>query len=74
MQYTWERLGHRVLTGKSEGKNHYKDLHIDGRILKWIFERQDEGVVWILLTLDRDMDSCKHGNEPSHSMKCWEFL
>jgi hypothetical protein len=59
MQYTWERLAHRVLIGKSEGKNHYEDLNIDGRILKWIFGIEDEGMFWIHLTLDRDMDSCE---------------
>jgi hypothetical protein len=34
-----ERRGaYRVLMGKTEGRNHLKDLGVDGRIiLKWIF-------------------------------------
>jgi hypothetical protein len=37
---------HSVLVGKPEGKNHYKDLDVGGRIiLRWILEKQD-GVVW----------------------------
>jgi hypothetical protein len=36
---------HRVLVGKPEGKNHWGDRDVDGRIiLKWIF-RKLEGVV-----------------------------
>jgi hypothetical protein len=30
----------RILVGKPEGKNHYEDINVDGRIiLKWILER-----------------------------------
>jgi hypothetical protein len=30
---------------------------------------------WIHLAQDRDMaSSCEHNNEPSGSVKCWEFL
>ena len=43
---------HRVLLGKPEGKNHWGDADVDGRIiLRWIF-RKWEGVVgtgWIWL-------------------------
>ena len=36
---------HKVLVGKSEGKNHWGDQDVDGRIiLRWIF-RKWEGVV-----------------------------
>ena len=36
---------HKVLVGKPEGKNHWGDQDVDGRIiLKWIF-RKWEGVV-----------------------------
>ena len=28
---------HRVLVGKPEGKNHWGDPDVDGRILRWIF-------------------------------------
>jgi hypothetical protein len=34
------------LVGKPEGKNHLKDLGVDGRIiLEWIFKKWDE-VAW----------------------------
>jgi hypothetical protein len=34
-----------------------------------IREIDGEGVDWMQLAQDRD-----HGNEPSGSIKCWEFL
>ena len=38
---------HRVLVGKPEGKGHWGDLDVDGRIIiRWTF-RKWEGVVWI---------------------------
>ena len=41
-----ERRGvYRVLVGKSEGKNHWEDPGLDGRIiLRWIFRKWDVGV------------------------------
>ena len=40
-----DRGVHRVLVGKPEGKNHWGDQDVDGRIiLRWIF-RKLEGVV-----------------------------
>jgi hypothetical protein len=46
---------------------------VDGRIiLRWIFRKRDGGFDWIDLAWDRDR--CKHGNEPSVSIKCGEFL
>jgi hypothetical protein len=40
-----DRGVHRVLVGKTEGKGHWGDQDIDGRIiLRWIF-RKLEGVV-----------------------------
>ena len=40
-----DRGVHRVLVGKPEGKSHWRDQDIDGRIiLRWIF-RKLEGVV-----------------------------
>ena len=40
-----ERVVHRVLVGKPEGKSHGGDPDVDGRIiLRWIF-RKWEGVV-----------------------------
>jgi len=41
-----DRGVHRVLVGKPEGKSHWGDQDVDGRIiLRWIF-RKLEGVVW----------------------------
>jgi hypothetical protein len=42
-----ERMGaHIVLVRKPEGKCHFKNLGVDGRIvLKWIFKRQDVSCV-----------------------------
>jgi hypothetical protein len=40
---------HRVLVGKPEGKNHWRDRDVDGRIiLKWIFMKWEgvEESVW----------------------------
>jgi hypothetical protein len=35
----------RVLVGKPEGKDHWGDPGIDGRIiLRWIFKKQDMGL------------------------------
>jgi hypothetical protein len=35
------------------------------------------GMRWIVVAKDKDLNlkgSCEHGNEPSGSIKCWEFL
>jgi hypothetical protein len=48
-----ERRGaYRALVGKPEGRNHWKDPGVDGRIiLKWIFERlgvgAQTGLIWL---------------------------
>jgi hypothetical protein len=40
-----DRDVYRVLVGKPEGKNHLKELGVDGRlILRWIFRKLDVGV------------------------------
>ena len=40
-----ERVVYRVLVGKPEGKNHWRDLGIDGWIiLGWISRRWDVGI------------------------------
>jgi hypothetical protein len=42
-----ERDVYRILVGKPEGKNHWGDPGVDGRvILGWIFRKWDVGV-WI---------------------------
>jgi hypothetical protein len=48
----WGRRGvYRVLAGKPEGKNHFEDLGVDGRIiLRWIlrkFEGAWTGLIWL---------------------------
>jgi len=49
------RSAYRVLVRKPEGKNHLEDPGIDGRIiLKWIFNKWDGGMDWIVLAQDRD--------------------
>jgi hypothetical protein len=41
-----KRNTHRILTGKPEEKDHWKDLDVGGKIiLEWIIETQDR-VVW----------------------------
>ena len=40
-----DRVVHRVLVGKPEGKRHLGDQDVDGRIiLRWIFRKFDVGV------------------------------
>jgi hypothetical protein len=62
--------------GKPEGRNHLEDPDLDGRKLKWIFEKWDWGH-----GLDRSDSGqgqvagcCECGDEPSGSIKCGEFL
>ena len=46
---------HRVLVGKPEGKNHWGDLDIDGKILRWIFgkwEGVETGWSWLRIGTD----------------------
>ena len=47
---------HRVLVGKPEGKSHWGDPYIDGRIiLRWIFgkwERVETGWSWLRIGTD----------------------
>ena len=51
-----ERGACRVLVEKPEGKNHWGDLGVDGRIiLRWIFRKLVVGSMdWIELVQDRD--------------------
>ena len=38
-------LKYKILVGKSEGKNHWGDQDVDGRIiLRWILRKWDVGV------------------------------
>jgi hypothetical protein len=44
-----ERCAYTVLVGRLEGRNHLEDPGVDGRIiLKWIFEKWDGGMHWIV--------------------------
>ena len=48
------------------------DPGVDGITLNWIFKKWDVGA-WTVLTWYGQGEvggSCKHGNEPSNSMKC----
>jgi hypothetical protein len=53
-----ERGVHRVLVGKPEGKSHWGDPDVDGRIiLRWIFrDKEVRGCAgdWMELAQDRD--------------------
>jgi hypothetical protein len=45
----------RVVVEKPDGRNHLKDLGVDGRIiLKWILEKWDGGMDWIDVAQERD--------------------
>jgi hypothetical protein len=66
----WEkRNAYRIYVGKPEGKRPLgrprrrgaDNIEIDLREIEW------DGVDWIDLVQE-------HGNEPSGSIKCWEFL
>jgi hypothetical protein len=49
-----------------------EDPGLDRRIiLKWIFEKWDRGLDWIVPAQDSDSEC---SNEPSGSIKCGEFL
>jgi hypothetical protein len=49
------RNAYNILVGKTEGQRPLGRLRVAGRIiLKWILEKQDEGVDWIHLAQDRD--------------------
>ena len=47
---------HRVLVGKPEGKSHWEDLDVDGRIiLRWIFGKWvgvETGWSWLRIGTD----------------------
>jgi hypothetical protein len=51
MQHTWERTKnvYKVLIGKREGKDHWEELDVDGRIiLKCILEKGVwTGFIWL---------------------------
>ena len=71
------RNAYRVLVGRPEGKNHFESLGVEGRIiLRWIV-RKGGGMAWtglVWLKIGTIVGTCKGGNEPLGSIKCWEFL
>jgi hypothetical protein len=66
-----------ALMGRPEGRNHFEDPGVDGRlILKRFFRKWEEGI-----NLDSSgsgkgqvAGACECGNEPSCSIECREFL
>jgi len=49
------RNSYIILVEISEGKNHLRDLGIDGRIiLKWILDKKGMSVEWIHVAQDRE--------------------
>jgi hypothetical protein len=68
---------HTVLAGKSEGKRSLEeDLGVDVRITEaWIFDRYDACGLDSSGSGQGPMAGfCEQSNEPSDSIKCWEFL
>jgi hypothetical protein len=59
--------------------DHSEDLGVDGKkILEWKWDLRRYGgnlcfgFIWI--RIGKVASSCEHGNEPSDSIKCGEFL
>jgi hypothetical protein len=72
------RNAYRTLVGNPEGKRllgRPRCRWVDNIIMD-LRERGCNGMDWISLAQDRDQwrAFCEHGNEPSGSIKCWEFL
>jgi hypothetical protein len=62
-----------------KGRDHSEDLNENGRIiLKWILGKYAFGVwigfIWLRIGTGSSPARCEHGNEPSGSTKCGEFL
>jgi hypothetical protein len=68
------RNAYRLLVGKPEGKRLLERPRCEWIILKWILERRNGVILTSSLAWWSVKGSCKHSNEPSDFMKCWEFL
>jgi len=72
-----ERCIEGLCGGKLNKRDNLKDPGIDLRIiLRWIFMKRNVGV-WTgssWLGTGQVAGTCECGNEPSNSIKCWEFL
>jgi hypothetical protein len=63
--------------GNVKEREFLEDPSIDGKvILRWICRKWDEGAWTGLIWLRTEIfgSTCKHGNEPSGSIKCGEYL
>jgi hypothetical protein len=75
----WDmRYAYRVLVGKPEGSRPLGTprRRWEDKVKMYIKDLEWEGVDWIHLAQDRGhwRALCEHGNEPSGSIKCGEFL
>jgi hypothetical protein len=69
------RGAYNILVGRPEGRR--EDLGVDGRItLRWILGNRVWGCGLDSFGSGEGQvaSSCEHGNEPSGSIKCGEFL
>jgi hypothetical protein len=63
-----DKNAHRVSVKKSEGKNHLKDLGVDGRITFKCMLKKFGGRMWTEYIWFR-IGCCEYGNEHSVSIK-----
>ena len=63
------------LVGKPEGKKPLgKPRYNDKIILKWIFKKYDGAVLGLIWLGIETSSGLSHGDEPSVSIKCREFI
>jgi hypothetical protein len=73
-----KKNAYKMLVGKPEGKRPLgRPRHRWVDNIKMEREMGWDGMVWtrsIWLGIGPVEGSCEHGNEPLHSVKCWEVL